>query len=65
MVKEEITKRHYFSEEELITLLQLPEKSTVENVSSIGQYELEHHPDLKEYKVVVTTLETVDLSDPE
>jgi len=65
MVREEITKRHYFTEEELVFLLQLPEKCTLERIAEIGPLDIDTDQELKNYKVIVTTIETVELSDPE
>jgi len=63
VVKEEITKRHYFTEEEIKHLLQLPEGCTIELVSQPTPYDIEGDSKMKDYKCIVTTLETIDLEE--
>jgi len=63
MVKEEITKRHYFSEDELKQLLQLPLDSEIERIEEIGELQIRENSELKDFKCVVTTLENIDLNE--
>jgi len=63
MVKEEITKRHYFSEEEIKQLLQLPEGCTIERVEEVTEFQIREDSKLKDYKAIITTLESIDLEE--
>lgn len=63
MVKEEITKRHYFSEEEIKKLLQLPEECEIERIEEITEMLIREDAKLKDYKCIVTTLEKIDLEE--
>jgi len=64
MVKEEITKRHYFTSEEVIKLLQLPEECTIERIEQPSDFDKQENPkDLKDFICIVTTLENVDLNE--
>jgi len=63
MVKEEITKRHYFSEEEIKHLLQLPEGCTIERIEQIDDIQIREDSNLKDYKAIITTIENIDLEE--
>jgi len=63
MVKEEITKRHYFSEEEIKQLLQLPEGCTIERIEQIDDIQIREDSKLKDYKAIITTIENIDLEE--
>jgi len=63
MVKEEITKRHYFSEEEIRKLLQLPEGCTIERIEQIDDIQIREDSSLKDYKAIITTIENIDLEE--
>jgi len=63
MVKEEITKRHYFTSEEIIKLLQLPEECTIERIEQPSDFDKGENRDLKDFVCIVTTLENVDLNE--
>jgi len=63
MVKEEITKRHYFSEDEIKQLLQLPEGCTIERIEQIDDIQIREDSKLKDYKAIITTIENIDLEE--
>jgi len=63
MVKEEITKRHYFSEEEIRKLLQLPEECIIERIEQIDDIQIREDSSLKDYKCIVTTIQNIDLNE--
>ena len=63
MVKEEITKRHYFSEEEIKQLLQLPEGCTIERIEQIDDIQIREDSNLKDFKCIVTTIQNIDLNE--
>ena len=63
MVKEEITKRHYFNEEEIKKLLQLPEDCTIERIEQPSDYNKQDDVKLKDFVCIVTTLQNIDLDE--
>ncbi len=63
MVKEEITKRHYFTEEEVKKLLQLPDECTIERIEQPSDFAMKDDIKLKDFICIVTTLENIDLEE--
>ena len=63
VVKEEITKRHYFTEEEVKQLLQLPEGCVIERIEQPTDFDKKETHDLKDFICIVTTLENINLNE--
>ena len=58
MVKEVITKRHYYSNEEVKKAFNL--MGDIESITGITDYQKQSDSDIKDFNVVITTLQTVE-----
>ena len=61
MTVENVTRRYNFTYAELEEVL--PVQGKIEDINSVGQYQKDNDPTLKEIDVVVTTLEKIEPED--